>query len=276
MDTETKVANHYTREGLEARILQAVTAAGKDIGRLTIQDLAPVDEFHVGGLEATQQLAGQMELRPGLRLLDVGCGIGGPARYFASEHGCNVSGIDLTQEFVQVANSLTRLLKLEHLAQFRCASALELPFEPETFDGAYMIHTGMNIADKAGVFREARRVLRSGGLFTIYEIMRAGEGAMRYPVPWAMTEETSFVADLRTYRETLEGTGFEVEKERGRRAFGIEFAERVTARMAQSGAPALGLQLLMDDQASAMRGNLLALMKEGTIEPVEVCARATL
>jgi len=215
-----------------------------------------------------------MELRPGMHLLDVGCGIGGPARYFAAEHGCKVAGIDLTEEFVQVAKSLTRRVKLEHLVEFRQASALELPFEPETFDGAYMIHVGMNIPDKAGVYREVRRVLQREGLFVVFDIMRTASGAIRYPVPWALSEETSFVAEAKSYREALEGAGFRVEHERGRRAFALEFTERVMARLAQDGPPALGLHILMGDKTPVMAKNIRAMMQEGVLEPVEMFARA--
>jgi len=167
LSAEAKVAGHYSRGRIEDAILQAVARAGKDPASLTAADLAPVDEFHVGGIESTQQLAARMELRPGLRLLDVGCGIGGPARYFASEGGCKVTGIDLTEEFVQVATSLTRRVKLDHSADFHHASALQLPFEAATFDSAYMIHVGMNVADKAALFREVRRVLKPGSLFDL-------------------------------------------------------------------------------------------------------------
>src|SRR5689334_19164240 len=115
MSTEAKVADHYTRGGLEGTILQAVARMGLDPERLNAIDLAPVDEFHVGGVDATRELAAQMELAPGLRILDVGSGIGGPARYFGAEHQCKVTGVDLTEEFVQVAQSLTRRAKLHHL-----------------------------------------------------------------------------------------------------------------------------------------------------------------
>jgi MPBQ/MSBQ methyltransferase len=247
---------------------------GKDPAHLAATDLAAVDEFHVGGLEATQELAAQMELRPGLRLLDVGSGIGGPARYFAADHGCNVVGIDLTEEFVQVATSLTRMVKLDHLVEFRVASALAMPFEAESFDRACMIHVGMNIGDKAGVYREVRRVLKPGGVFTVFDILRAGEGPMRYPVPWAMSEETSFVADLKSYRDALEGAGFRMAHERGRGTFSIEFTERAMARGAQGETPALGLQLLMGDKTPVMLKNVLTMMKEGVLEPFELCAIA--
>ena len=274
MSTEAKVAGHYGRGGLEERILAAAVREGKDPENLQAGDLAAADEFHVGGLESTQELAKQMELRRGLRLLDVGSGIGGPARYFAAEHGCKVTGIDLTDEFVQVAGRLTARVKLGHLAEFRQASATALPFAAGSFDRAYMIHVGMNIADKAGVYREVRRVLTPGGLFAVFDIMRTGDGALRYPVPWAVTPETSFVVEVKNYRQELEQAGFQVVQERGRRAFAIEFTEQVMARMAQGGPPALGIHLLLGEQAPMMARNMLAMMKEGLLEPVEMFARA--
>jgi ubiquinone/menaquinone biosynthesis C-methylase UbiE len=284
MSTEAAVAGHYGRGQLEELILGAVAREGKDLENLRAVDLVAVDEFHVGGLEATQELAKQMELRAGMRLLDVGSGIGGPARYFAAEHGCKVTGIDLTEEFVRVARSLTTRTKLDGLAEFRQGSALELPFEPGTFDGAYMIHVGMNVADKAGIFREVRRVLKRAGLLTVFDIVRPGdgrsgngraaEGAIKYPVPWALSEKTSFVGTAKEYGDALQNAGFHIAQERGRGAFAIEFTERMMARMAQGGPPALGLHLLMGEKAPIMVRNILAMMKEGVLEPVEFYARA--
>jgi ubiquinone/menaquinone biosynthesis C-methylase UbiE len=274
MGTETAVAGHYGRGRLEESILAAVAGEGKDPENLAAADLAAVDEFHVGGIEATQELARHMELRAGLRLLDVGSGIGGPARYFASEHGCAVTGIDLTEEFIRVAGSLTVRTKLDGLVEFRQGSALEMPFERGSFDRAYMIHVGMNVADKGGIFKEVRRVLKPGGLFTIFDILRVGDGVMRYPVPWALSEETSFVRTAKDYRDGLQAAGFQIAQERGRGAFSIAFTERVMARMAQGGAPALGLHLLMGEKAPMMMRNILGMMKEGVLEPVEFHARA--
>ncbi|PYT67541.1 MAG: ubiquinone biosynthesis protein [Acidobacteria bacterium] len=272
--SEAKVAGHYTRGKLEETILLAVARTGVDPERLKAMDLAVADEFHVGGLEATQELAAQMELRPGLRVLDVGSGIGGPARYFGAEHQCKVTGIDLTEEFVQVARSLTRRAKLDHLVEFVQGSALNMTFPTASFDRSYMIHVGMNIADKAGVFQEVRRVLKPGGLFAIFDILRTREHKMAYPVPWATNEETSFVVDVNSYREALQRAGFRVERERNRKAFAIEFTERAIARAAQSGHPALSLRLLMGELAPVMIKNVLAMMKEGVLEPVELYARA--
>jgi SAM-dependent methyltransferase len=274
MSTEAKIAEHYTQGQLEERILRAATQAGKDLEHLTAADLAAVDELHVGGVDATRELAAQMELRPGLHLLDVGSGIGGPARIFAAEYGCKVTGIDLTDEFVQVAESLTRRVKLDHLVEFRQASALALPFEPETFDRAYMIHVGMNIEDKTGIYREARRVLKSGGLFAVFDIMRTGDGPSRYPLPWALSDETNFVAEVESYRDALERAGFRLAHERSRRAFAIDFTQRAMTLMAQKGPPVLGIQVLMGDKTPGMLANIQAMMQEGLVEPVELFAKA--
>ena len=274
MGAEERVAGHYSKAGLEQMILRAAAQAEKDPARLTAADLSAVDEFHVGGIEATRELAARMELRPGMRVLDVGCGIGGPARYFAGEQGCQVSAIDLTEDFVNSAKALTRIVKLEDKVEYRQGNALELPYEAGTFDRAYTIHVLMNVEDKAGVFREVRRVLKPDGCFAIFDIMRAGEGALQYPVPWASSEETSFVSDAKTYRSALEAAGFRVEAERDRGAFSVEFTERMMARVAQSGPPALGLHLLMGEKTPVLLRNVLTMMKQGVLTAMEVYARA--
>lgn len=274
MTTEAKVAGHYTTGSLQNIILQAMQRAGKDPEKLTLQDLAPIDEFHVEGLEATEALAAQMSLQPGMRLLDVGSGIGGPARYFAAAHGCKVTGIDLTDEFVQVAKRLTQLVKLQDRVEFRQGSALDLPFEKDTFDRASMIHVGMNIADKAGVYREVRRVIKPGGIFALFDIVRSSDGELRYPVPWALSEDTSFVAKPAEYREALDQAGFRVVQERDRRESAVAFTRRMMARTAQNGPPILGLQLLMGNQAGEMLKNVLVLMEQGILSPVEIYAEA--
>ena len=274
VNTEEKVVGHYSKGGLEEKVLGALKKAGLDLEHLTPEGTAPVDEFHVGSLEATKELAAQMELRPGLRLLDVGSGIGGPARYFASAEKCVVTGIDLTAEFVSVANKLTKMMKLENAALFQEANALKMPFADGAFDGAYMLHVGMNIADKAGLFREVRRVLKPGGIFAVYDIMRSGAGDYALPTPWALSIETSFVADAPSYRRALQEAGFRIEKERGRRQYAIEFTQRVMARAAESGAPALGLHLLIGERTPEIMKNVLAALQGGVLEPVEMIARA--
>lgn len=272
MNIEQQVADYYTRGKLEDKIVNMLRSAGKDLGQLHTEDLAAIDEFHLGGREATQALADFMQLRSGMHLLDVGCGIGGPARYFAGR-GCQVTGVDLTEEFVLVAASLTRMVKLDQQVQFRQASGLELPFAADTFDGAYEIHVGMNIADKAGVFREVARVLKPGARFSIYDLMRANDSTLAFPLPWAQTPETSFVASVDDYRRDLEAAGFRIDHLRDRRQFGIEFMQRTMSR-ASSGPPTLGIHVLMGEQAPRMLKNVQAAIASGAITPVELVAIA--
>jgi SAM-dependent methyltransferase len=273
MSEAKAVAEHYTRPQLEETILGALKGAGIDTEKLTATDLATVDEFHVGGLEATKAFSEFMGLKPEMRVLDVGCGIGGPARYFASEHGVHVTGIDLTEEFVRAAKSLTKLVHLENAAAFEQGSALAMPFAAESFDAAYMFHVGMNIADKNALFLDVARVLKPGARFSIFDLMRISDAPIAYPVPWADSGATSFVVHVEGYRKALVAAGFEIVHERRRREFGIEFIERNVARAAQQGGqPNVGLHLLMGEKAPQMMRNVLGGLKSGIFEPVEIVA----
>jgi MPBQ/MSBQ methyltransferase len=272
MTPEPGIAGHYGRPRIVETILTAFAQAGKDTTHLTAADLASVDQFHVGGALATEDLAAQMDLRSSLHLLDIGCGLGGPARFFAGL-GCRVTGIDLTPEFVEAADHLTRLVGIDTVA-FRQASAAALPFEAASFDGAYLIHVGMNIPDKPAMIREVRRVLKPGAVFAIFDIMRMSEGPIRYPVPWASTEATSFVETPGAYLTALDAAGFRIVSERNRGPFAIEQTERSIARMQQGGNTSPGLALLMGEKTPILIGNILSMIKEGMLEPVEIIARA--
>jgi SAM-dependent methyltransferase len=274
VDTERQVSQHYTHGSLERTILDAIEASGKDADRLSHSDLSPVDEFHIGGRQATMDFAGQLKPARGAHLLDIGCGLGGASRYFTTEHGCRISGIDLTDEYVRVADALSRRMGLSGQVDYRRASALSMPFSDGAFDGAYMLHVGMNIPDKAKLFKEVRRVLKPGALFGIYDVMREGGGAFLYPVPWAASAETNFIEPLATYKHLLGDAGFDVLKERSRRLFAMEFFRQLRARMAQAGPSPLGLQIVMGSTAPQKVANMIALIDQGTVSPTEVIAQA--
>ena len=274
MNLEQTVARHYAHGSLEQAILEALAAAGKDVNSLSPADLAPVDEFHVGGRPATIAFAGQLGVHSGMRLLDVGCGLGGAARYFAHEHGCHVTGIDLSGEYVAVANALAARVGLGDRVSCRQGSALALPFTPGNFDAAYLLHVGMNIENKSGLFAEIRRVLAPSGTLGIYDVMRLGAGELSYPVPWASSPEASFVADAATYRRLLEAAGFEVLKERNRRDFALEIFGQMRARSA-SGRPApLGLHIVMGNNAARKVANMMNDIERGLVAPTEMICRA--
>ncbi|WP_230531964.1 class I SAM-dependent methyltransferase [Microvirga roseola] len=274
MDTEQQVARHYTHGNLESAILDVLRTSGKDVENLDPSDLSGADEFHLGWHAETVEFAKELGLNPGMHVFDIGAGIGGPARHFGKAHHCRVTGIDLTQEFVEVANALTRRCGLDDRVSFQQASALALPFSDSTFDAATMIHVGMNIADKPRLFSEARRVLKPGALFGVYDITHASEAAIPYPMPWAATEETSFVETLSDYRTKLEAAGFRIEKERDRSAFALELGRRMREKAATDGMPPLGLHTLMGPATQERLANVMRALDQGTIAPVEIIVRA--
>lgn len=274
MNTEQQVAQHYSHGALEGAILDALKASGLDIDRLTPSDLANIDEFHLGWRAATVEIARDIHLSRAMHVLDVGSGIGGPARYFAEAHGAQVTGIDLTQEFVDVANALTKRCGLSDLATFRQASALALPFADHTFDAATLIHVGMNIKDKAKVFSEVFRVLRPHAHFVVYDVMRTAGGDLPYPMPWAATPATSFIRTPDEYRQMLTAAGFKIEGEVSRRDFALKLWQEMRRKIAEHGPPKLGLHVLMGEAAKERLGNVITTLERGIIAPIEMVMRA--
>ena len=274
MDVEQKVAAHYSHGSLEQMILKALTESGKDVDKLTPSDLSAADEFHLGWRAATIELAKDLGLSSNTRVLDIGAGIGGPARYFAETFRSPVTGVDLTDDFVKVANSLTRRCGLDDLIDFQQGSGLALPFADQSFDVATLIHVGMNIADKATLFAEARRVLKPAGRFGVYDIMRNDDSELPYPMPWAATADTSFVEPIGTYRELLTRAGFRIEKERDRSELALRLGREMRENTERYGAPPLGMHVLMGPASKERLMNVMSSLSRGSIAPVEIIAVA--
>lgn len=270
---QQEVAAHYRRPDLLDAIRAGLAQLGKSPETATLDDLAPVEEFHIGGRPATKEVLDQLDLRPGARVLDIGCGIGGPARFAAATYGVQVDGIDLTPDYVATGGELCRWVGLAGKVTLHHGSATALPFADATFDAAYMLHVGMNIADKATVMREAARVLQPGGRFAVYDVMRLGPGAITYPVPWAAHEGLSSVATPDEYRAALREAGFAITAERERRQFAIEFFDKLRARQAAAAPPPLGLHQAMGADAKLKMANLVESLKAGTLGPCEIVAR---
>jgi SAM-dependent methyltransferase len=273
-DRSSSVVAHYSHGELLAAILRGLAATDKSTDPIDSDDLAAGDEFHIGGRAATSALFDQLGWRPRLQVVDVGCGIGGPARYLARHRDARVTGVDLTPEFVEVARELTRRCGLADAVDFQVGSGLELPIPDGGVDAACLLHVGMNIEDKARLFAEVRRVVRPGGWFAVYDVMRVGAGKIDYPVPWASDAEASFVADLETYRRLLVDAGFRIEHERDRREFGIEFFSRMRASWTQ-GPPPLGPHIVIGHDFATKVVNLVEAMRRGLLAPTEMISTAT-
>ena len=268
------VVNHYSRGDLLLRLNAALADDSVDPSRPQIDTLAPYDQFHGRGLEATQEIAAMLKVAPTDHLLDVGSGIGGPARYMAHRFGCRVTGIDLTAEYCEVARHLTRLLAMESQVEFELGDALAMPFADATFDGAYSMNVSMNIADKAALYGEVRRVLKPGSWLMLSELAKGPGAPLDYPTPWAATASTSFLATPEETRNGLEAAGFEIVQFR-------ETTEAVKAYGARSRAmvdrgekpPHRAVQLMHGDIAPLAMKNTARGVAEGSIIPVEILSR---
>lgn len=271
MTVDTQIIDHYGGTELLAAITAGLAELGMGPTTATVDALAPVDEFHIGGRPAATELCAQLEFEATHHVLDVGCGIGGTARFIAATFGAEVTGIDITPSYTAVGEELTRWTGLAERVHFATGSALDMPFPDGHFDRAVQLHVGMNIADKAGLFREVARVLAPGGRFGVYDIMAKADGQPNFPVPWASEVSTSFLATPATYRGLLEDAGFVITAERDRGEFAADFFAGIAARNAEAGGPApLGLHVIMGPEAPTKIGNMVAAVQAGDIAPVEM------
>lgn len=267
------ITDHYTSGTLAARMLAAIEQAVGGTSAVTIDNLAPADEFHIGGRPATIHFIEQLALNNGMHVLDIGPGIGGTARYVAQTHGARVTGIDLTPEYGEVAAMLNDLVGLSGLVEAKTASATDMPFGTAAFSAAYMVHVGMNIPDKEGLYKEVHRVLEPGAVFGIYDVLRGPNvGEFAYPVPWASTADSSFLASPDEVAAALEAVGFAVEVTSDRTSSAKEFFDRLRSQAA-SGPPPLGLHLLMGPETPTKVANMIKNVEAGLCGPWEVIAR---
>jgi ubiquinone/menaquinone biosynthesis C-methylase UbiE len=260
------VAQHYGRGGLLDRILAALIKAGKDPDHLTTDDLAPLDEFHSRRRKATEELARMLAPVASDRVLDVGSGLGGPARYLAATYGCRVSGIDLTPEFVSTAAELTRRAGLTERVDFRVGSALAVPFPDASFDKAWSQNVAMNIADRAGWYTELHRVLKPGGRLAIQDVAQGAGGPISFPVMWAERPEISFLRTPEETRMLLQAAGFRVLEWVDNTDTALAEMEAERARIAaegQSEPPALGVHVIVGASFRDKMRNSRRAMVEG-------------
>ena len=273
MNTAAAVGRHYGSAGIAERVLAAWRAANGPDARLTPDSLAPFDHFHGRGLVASQELAAQLALKPGERVLDIGSGIGGPARWFAAKYGVQVTGVDLTPEFCAAAEALNAATGLADRVRITQGSALALPVPDGAFDAAYSQNVIMNIADKQLFYREAFRALRPGGRLALSNLCAGPVGEPYFPVPWATTRDTSFLATPESMRADLLAAGFEIADFRDITAATLDAQRRTRERIDKGDMPKIAVDIIMGERAPEMQWNSIRTIEDGRGLAIEALAR---
>ena len=274
-DPATEVERHYTSDDLGARILAALDGAGMDMGTLTPEDLAPMDQLHSGGWALTEELAGTLDLGPRVHVLDIGCGIGGPARYLAHTFGCRVTGLELVESFCRAATMLTAWTGLDEHVDFRHGSALEMPFPDAGFDVAWSQNVAMNIEDKQALYAELHRVLRPGGHLAFAEVALGPAGEVIYPVPWAREPAISFLVPPDEMRAELEAAGLRIVEWEDQTASLVAQRDKARAQaksQPERGKAALGAHIVFGADISERVMNSMKNIDQGRIVHIRALA----
>ncbi len=267
------VQAHYARPALGTLILAALEKAGKHIDHLTPEDLAPIDAFHIRGRAATLELAEAAGIDKTMHVLDVGSGIGGTSRCLAQKFGCRVTGIDLTEEYCRTAAMLSHRVGLDELVSYQQGDATKLPFPDASFDVVWSEHVAMNIPDKAALYREMFRVLKPGGTLALHDVLAGPSGPVIFPVPWARTQESSFLVTPDALRELLEQSGFSIALWSDVTELARTWFTKLAEKIRNDGLPPLGFHVLLGADFQVMAQNQRRNLDEHRIALAQVIAK---
>lgn len=271
-DDVKHIHNYYSPNNLYDRIIDGLDKLGKDLSKVTPDDLQPVDEFHIRGDTATRELIELCEFTPDMHILDVGCGIGGSTRRLSHETGCRVTGIDLSDEYIDTAERLTTLLGMEDKVDFHATSALDLPYDDNSFDGIWSLQMNMNVEDKLSWMKETCRVLKPGGRAIIYEVCGNKNTPPHFPVPWAQDASMSFLIPPDAFRKVIESAGFDIVHWQDKTDLAQKAFANAKEPVGEPSLPVLGVYMLVGNDIQTKAWNLHRNLDEERVSLIETVA----
>jgi ubiquinone/menaquinone biosynthesis C-methylase UbiE len=260
----TLIENQYHHPGLYEDILKRLGELEIELSNVSRGDIAGVDELHVRGAEVSRELASRMKL-DNSKVLDVGCGIGGPSRMLADDYNCQVTGIDLSHEYIRTAKGLSALVGLQDKTDYIWSNALDLPFENGSFDVVWTQHVQMNIRHKLKFYSEIERVLTEQGTLIYYDIFKTESGEVNFPVPWADYASASFLGTTAYMDDILERLCFKNLLTSDETDKGTRFLQDLFKKLKKNGPSKLGLNVLMGSSTKEKLMNILLGLKEEQI-----------
>ncbi len=267
-----QIHRYYSPNDLYNRIIEGLDKIGKDLSRLTLEDLHPVDEFHIRGTVATNELITLSGFTADMHILDVGCGVGGSTRRLSHQLGCCVTGVDLSDEYIDAAQRLTQLFEMQERVKFHACSALDLPYADNSFDGVWSIQMGMNVEDKLSWLREMHRVVKPGGRAVLYEVCANKNMPVYFPVPWAQDSSISFLVTPDNFRKLIEKAGFAIDIWHDKTDLAQKAFAHMQAPVGEPELPELGVHLLVGNDILTKAYNLSRNLNEERVSLIEAVA----
>lgn len=266
------IHSYYSPNDLYNKIIDGLNILGRDLSKVSIEDLKPVDEFHIRGDAATKELIALAQFTQDMHILDVGCGIGGSTRRLSHETGCRVTGIDLSDEYIDVAERLTTLLGMQERVDFHACSALELPFADNSFDGIWSLQMNMNVEDKLGWLKETFRVLKPGGRAVLYEVCAHVNSPPHFPVPWAQDASMSFLVTPDLFRTAIISAGFKIDVWKDKTDLAQQAFANAKLPEGEPKLPPLGVYMLVGNDIQTKAYNLHRNLDEQRVSLIETVA----
>jgi SAM-dependent methyltransferase len=267
-ELNTRLREQYGRSDLAEAVLVELSRAGMDIDSLSRDDLMTFEEFHLRGRKATRELAQLAELKRGMRVLDVGSGLAGPARTLADEFGCNVTAVDVAWEFCRTAQMLNTRSGFSSKVAICCGQALQLPLTASAFDVVWMQHVSMNIEDLGSLIEELGRVIVAEGRLALYEVFAGSAKMAHFPLPWADDPGISFLVKPAQFRQMAKSRGFKLLRWEDVTERTLEWGRRALVRE-PGRQPPLGLDLVIGEDVDAKTANLLRNIEESRVTLVQ-------